>query len=60
MKDNCRNHEMSSRTQEPPSLQKPQPTEVLNWFELSILRLLGALGEREPPFGHFDEKRLVC
>jgi hypothetical protein len=24
--------------------------------ELSILRLLGALGEREPPFGHFDEK----
>jgi hypothetical protein len=28
-------------------------------YLLSILRLLGALGEREPPFGHFDEKRLM-
>ena len=26
---------------------------------LSILRLLGALREQEPPFGHFDEKRLM-
>jgi hypothetical protein len=40
-------------------LQKPQPTEALNWFELSTLRLLGVLGEREPPLGHFDEKRLM-
>jgi hypothetical protein len=28
-------------------------------FKLSILRLLGALGERKPPFGHFDEKGFV-
>jgi len=28
----------------------------LDSFNLSILRLLGALGERKPPFGHFDEK----
>jgi hypothetical protein len=26
---------------------------------LSCLRLLGALGERKPSFGHFDEKGLM-
>ena len=24
------------------------------------MRLFGALGEREPPVGHFDEKRFMC
>jgi hypothetical protein len=31
------------------------------WTRLAIyLRLLGALGERKPPVGHFDEKRFMC
>jgi hypothetical protein len=37
---------------------------VLSYFSvsmlhLSILRLLGALREYEPPFGHFNEERLM-
>jgi hypothetical protein len=28
----------------------------LDSFKLSIPRLLGVLGEPNPPFGHFDEK----
>jgi hypothetical protein len=34
-----------------------RPSHVLR---SSILRLPGALGERKPPVGHFDEKPFVC
>jgi hypothetical protein len=35
---------------------QPQLSRPLDSFKLSIPRLLGVLGEPNPPFGHFDEK----
>jgi hypothetical protein len=35
---------------------QPQLSRPLDSFKLSILRLLGVLGEPNPPFGHFAEK----
>jgi hypothetical protein len=38
----------------------PNQKRLSHVLRSSILRLLGALGERKPPVGHFDEKRFMC
>jgi hypothetical protein len=44
---------------EPVGQSSATPQFQLSRANLSILRLLGALGERKSPFGNFDEKGFI-